>query len=342
MIRTYHSRAPIRICDNGGWTDTWFAKRGRIFNIAVSPFAEVQIDVLPRTAREHAIEVYAENFGERFAHSDAWSHHPLIEAAITRIGAPTGCALHICLFSEAPPGASTGTSAAVTVALLAALHATHNRAPDPHALAYEAHAVETEMLKRQSGIQDQLAAAYGGVCDIDMYDYPHSRVSQIALDENTAFELERRLALIYLGKSHDSSKVHERVIRELENAGPDDARIEALRQTAPRSVAALRTGDMAALGAAMRDNTNAQSGLNPALVGADAQRIIGIAREYGALGWKVNGAGGDGGSITLLCGDDASMARAMLHAVERAGDYRRIPTRLSAHGVRVWETHRAA
>jgi len=27
--------APIRICDNGGWTDTWFAKTGKIFNIGV-------------------------------------------------------------------------------------------------------------------------------------------------------------------------------------------------------------------------------------------------------------------------------------------------------------------
>ncbi len=342
MIRTYHSRAPIRVCDNGGWTDTWFAKRGRIFNIAVSPFAEVQIDVHPRAVREHEVEVFAENFGERFVHSDNWSHHPLIEAAVTRIGAPAGCALNICLFSEAPPGASTGTSAAVSVALLAALHATHGRAPEPHALAYEAHAVETEMLKRQCGIQDQLAAAYGGVCDIDMHDYPHARVTQIALNETTAFELERRLALIYVGTSHDSSKVHERVIRELEDAGPDDARIEALRQTAPRSVAALLAGDMAALGAAMVDNTQAQAGLNPALVGADAQRIIAVAREYGALGWKVNGAGGDGGSVTLLCGDDASQARAMLHAVEAACGYRRIPTRLSTHGVRVWETRNAA
>ena len=23
-----NSVAPIRVCDNGGWTDTWFAERG--------------------------------------------------------------------------------------------------------------------------------------------------------------------------------------------------------------------------------------------------------------------------------------------------------------------------
>ena len=34
-VRIVNSVAPIRICDNGGWTDTWFAKYGKIFNIAV-------------------------------------------------------------------------------------------------------------------------------------------------------------------------------------------------------------------------------------------------------------------------------------------------------------------
>ena len=40
-----NSVAPIRICDNGGWTDTWFAGYGKIFNIGVYPYAEVQIKV---------------------------------------------------------------------------------------------------------------------------------------------------------------------------------------------------------------------------------------------------------------------------------------------------------
>ncbi len=42
-----NSLAPIRVCDNGGWTDTWFAKHGRVFNIGVYPYVEVQIAVYP-------------------------------------------------------------------------------------------------------------------------------------------------------------------------------------------------------------------------------------------------------------------------------------------------------
>jgi hypothetical protein len=58
--------APIRICDNGGWTDTWFAERGKIFNIAVHPYAEVQIEVTPHSDDGPRIVIHAENYGERY------------------------------------------------------------------------------------------------------------------------------------------------------------------------------------------------------------------------------------------------------------------------------------
>jgi D-glycero-alpha-D-manno-heptose-7-phosphate kinase len=336
-LTTIHSRAPIRVCDNGGWTDTWFAQRGRIFNIAVSPNAEVQVDVHPRGTRPHQVEVLAENYGEHFVHSDDWKHHPMLEAAVTYMRIPADLALNISIFCEVPAGASTGTSAAVTVALLAALDAVRGRRLSAHELAYAAQAVETQLLKRQCGIQDQLAAAYGGICYIDMFAYPNASVSRLTLPEHTLNELNRRLLLIFLGKTHNSSHVHEKVIRDLEDAGPDDPRIEALRKTAPKSRDALFANDFAALGRAMIENTEGQAGLNAALVGSDARRVIEIAKAYGALGWKVNGAGGEGGSVTLLAGPDAGAARELARQISAAGPYVRVPTTLSSAGVQVWE-----
>ena len=61
-IRIINSVAPIRICDNGGWTDTWFAEYGKIFNIAVYPYVEVQIEVYPRRAMQDRVMLHAENF----------------------------------------------------------------------------------------------------------------------------------------------------------------------------------------------------------------------------------------------------------------------------------------
>jgi D-glycero-alpha-D-manno-heptose-7-phosphate kinase len=98
-------------------------------------------------------------------------------------------------------------------------------------------------------------------------------------------------------------------------------------------------GDFDGLGRAMRDNTEAQRRLHPDLVSADADRVIEIARTHGAAGWKVNGAGGEGGSLTLLGNASSSARRAMIREMEQASDrYRHIPISLSREGLRVWES----
>ena len=341
LVRIIHSLAPIRICDTGGWTDTWFAQHGAIFNLAVSPYAEVQIEVLAAPAEPGRVAIYAENYGDRYVVDRAagnWGRHPLLEAAVERMRVPPELSLQITVFCEAPAGASTGTSAAVAVALVGALDCLTPGRLSAHEVACTAHAVEVEMLQRQSGIQDQLCSAYGGINYIEMFAYPRASVSQLNVPLDTWSELERRLALIYLGTGHDSSRIHQKVIRELQDAGPGCPQLNDLRRCAARSRDALLSADFAALGRAMCDNTEAQGRLHPDLVGLDAVRVIAIARAYGAAGWKVNGAGGEGGSLTILTGTHSHQKRAMIRAIEAEPGMRSIPVRLSRHGLRVWET----
>ena len=340
-IRIITSTAPIRICDNGGWTDTWFAKHGKVFNIAVQPRVEVQIEVYPCGFGKGPIILFAEDYGERFpVHTgqSGWKHHPLLEATIDRIGVPRDCAIQATVHSEVPGGCSTGTSAAVTVALIGALNHLQSGRMSPHDVAYAAHAVEVEMLGQQSGIQDQLCSAYGGINYIEIANYPHACVSPIRVPDATLYELERRLALVYLGKSHSSSSVHERVIAELRKEGPDSKRLQDLRLTAERSRDALLAGDLQALGQAMIDNTDAQRRLHSGLVSHDAQQVMDVAEAFGAVGCKVNGAGGEGGSVTILGPALSYVRREMLRAIEAAGPlFKHIPIRLSHEGLRVWE-----
>ena len=342
--RIINSVAPIRICDNGGWTDTWFAKYGKIFNIGVYPYAEVQIEVFPVKGDRQRIVVFAENYGERYMVNPeqlGWDKHPLLEAAIERFGVPEDISIQVTIFSEAPAGGSTGTSAAVTVALIGAMDRLTPGRLTPHEVASVAQSIETDMLHQQCGIQDQLCSAYGGINYIEMFDYPHASVSQIQVSNSIWWELERRLLLIYLGKSHSSSRVHEQVIRELENAGPDCDQMQALRATAPKSRDAIYAGDFDEFGRVMIENTEAQGNLNSALISDDTQRIIDIAKENGAIGWKVNGAGGEGGSVTLLCGPMSHAKRTLIREIEQENAlFKNIPVYLSRFGLRVWEEDR--
>ena len=66
---------------------------------------------------------------------------------------------------------------------------------------------------------NQICAAHGGVCFIHMPEYPQAEVEKIELSEAFHRELNARLCLIYLGRSHNSSALHEQVIAGLEKKG---------------------------------------------------------------------------------------------------------------------------
>ncbi|HEO70559.1 MAG TPA: GHMP kinase [Candidatus Hydrogenedentes bacterium] len=341
--RIINAVAPIRICDLGGWTDTWFAERGAVMNFGVYPYAEVQIYVSERQGDGRGrISIHVENFGERYTLEQGaieYDRHPLIEAAIDIMELPEHLSFDINLYSEAPAGCSTGTSASVTVALLGALDLLTPGRHTPHEIASLAHRVETEKLGLQCGIQDQLAAAYGGCCFIEMFHYPHASVSQLHVPNAVWWELEKRLLLIFLGRSHASSEVHGRVIERLDSKDADKSALEPLREAAYAGKEAVYAGDLGALGRAMIANTEGQAGLHPALVSDAAKAVIELAKEHGALGWKVNGAGGDGGSLTLLCPPEGERKRAFIKALPLLDPaFQAIPTYLSRMGLRCWES----
>ncbi len=338
--RIINAMAPIRICDLGGWTDTWFADSGAVCNIGVYPYAEVQVYVKPSERGRNKITINAENYGDRYELDPAnivYDKHPLLEASIDILELKD-LSFEVCIYSQAPAGGSTGTSAAVTVAFLGALDMLARGDHTAHQIAALAHSVETKKLGLQCGIQDQLCSAYGGICFIEMSKYPEASVTQITIPNSLWWELERRLVLVYLGKSHSSSDVHGQVINRLEKPNADKSILAKLRKAAYAGRDALTGRDLKAFGKAMISNTEAQGELHPALISQDAAAIIELAKRFGATGWKVNGAGGEGGSLTILCGAGGQQKRAFINSVHELNKgIRVIPTYLSRIGLRRWE-----
>jgi D-glycero-alpha-D-manno-heptose-7-phosphate kinase len=211
--------------------------------------------------------------------------------------------------SDMPPGASTGTSAAVTVAVIAALKALDGQPATADDLAREAHQLETRRLGLHSGVQDQIAAARGGVNFIEIADYPNAVVTPLAISNNLTRRLHEQLAVVYLGRAHLSSDVHETVIAGLARDGEPRRALDALERAAFEARDALLAGDLERFGRALRYNVEAQGQLHPSVVSDTAKAVGELADSAGALGWKVNGAGGNGGSVAILFADDASEAR---------------------------------
>ena len=248
---------------------------------------------------------------------------------------PDDIEFEINIYSAAPPGASTGTSAAVSVALIGALDRLTPGRLTAHEAASLAHHVETTKLGLQSGIQDQLCSAYGGINYIEMHKFPHASVSPILIANPVWWELENRLLLVYIGTPHSSSDVHKKVIKELGNDGPRDRRLEELRRLACRAKDALSTGEFNSLGEIMNQNTAIQKELHKDLVCERFVELMKIGREFNAIGFKVNGAGGDGGSMTILNNGQNYLKRSLAEELKKRG-FSIIDMYLSRVGLRVW------
>ncbi|MGC8627180.1 MAG: GHMP kinase [Acidimicrobiales bacterium] len=338
-LRVVRATTPVRICDIGGWTDTRVAGHGEVLNFAVRPGAEVQVAMwLDGLGRR---EVRAVDYAESFQVDERWENvparHRLLAAAIEQAVLPEGASIELTVSSHVPPGSSTGTSAAVAVAVLGALDFLQGVPLEPGDLARRAHLLEVERLGQESGVQDQFASAYGGVSHISVNPYPHARATSLYLPDELLWEIEQRFVLVFLGRFHGSSVLHEKVIANLAADGPGSPALQSLREAAQVARSGLLDGDLSCLASAMVACTQAQAELHADLVSSFARQVIATAREHGAIGWKVNGAGGDGGSLTLLAGPGPESKAKLLASLADVPGVSATSVQLSRDGLRAWE-----
>lgn len=330
--------APVRVADVGGWTDTWFGAPGRVCHLAVGPGVRVEARLVPTdevgapaghvvgTDGRAPVRLVAPALGV-----DQWvgppttgdrdrpgpGSHPLLEHAVAAVleadPVPAGATAEVVIDSAVPPGASLGTSASVVVAVLGALDALLAGARrTPEDLARLAHQVETLRAGREAGVQDQWAAALGGCALLAVGPYPEARHRPVELAPGVAAELGERLVTVVFG-AHDSSLVHREVIAALTSCDGEDhdrarGALRRLSALAGEAAEALSAGDVDGWAAVLTSATGEQARLHPSLVGRPHAHAIEVAAAHGATGWKVNGAGGDGGSLTVLAGPGGAPA----------------------------------
>ena len=331
------SWAPNRILDFGGWTDTWFAHNGHVLNFAVSLFAQAIV----RTRARPGVSITAQDYGEVIeldnAHAAPYDgRHDLLKAAVRVMGIDK---LDVYVYSDVPPGCGTGSSAAVSVALLGALAMVADRHYTPHEVAALAHELETKELGIESGVQDQIAAAVGGIGFHTIDPYPRVMSSPVRLHDDVIWELESRLLLVYTSQRRLSGEVHKKVIADYQAASPAVvAAMSTLRETPRQAAAALYRGDFVEFAALMNCNNEAQKSLHKDIETPQIAHIEALARQAGALGFKINGAGG-GGSVTILAA--AERRREVADAIRQVGTYQILPFNLDFQGLRVWESKRS-
>ncbi len=332
MSKVVFSRAPVRICDIGGWTDTWFYPNGAVFNICVDLYSYVRI--VPSS--DNSIKIVSENLNlqtkiDNLSKIEYDGNLDLLKSAVKRMRIKKG--VKIFVRTEAPPGCGTGTSASVAVALIAALAKFSGINLHNEEIAILAHKLEVEELKLESGVQDQFATAFGGINFMNI-SYPSVKITSIPINKEKICELENQLILVFIS-SRSSSEMHKAVIKNYKKGDLKTLKsFEIIKNCAYDMKKAINSKDLAYMGELMNKNWSAQKSLHQLMANPFINKAELISFNSGALGFKLNGAGG-GGSATVLA--DIGRVYSIKKNLIKEG-FKILPAKLDFNGVQTWVT----
>jgi D-glycero-alpha-D-manno-heptose-7-phosphate kinase len=300
VSRAIVARAPTRLDMGGGWTDVSpYADEhgGAVCNVAITRYATATVALR-----------------DEGASSPATRGDALVRAALQRAGMPNATA---AVASDFPLGSGLGGSSAAGVALAGALAELRGNPLECSELAEQSRRTEVEELGIAGGFQDHYAAAFGGAL---LLTYEGCvGVERLALAEGTAAALTRRGVLVYTGQSRISAANISAVADACRIGDPRvcDA-LARMKALAREMAAALRSGDLDALGTLVGEHWTHQRALHPAITTQRIEEIARAAERAGALGMKALGASG-GGCVLAIARDgrEEELAHALAPLGER-------------------------
>jgi D-glycero-alpha-D-manno-heptose-7-phosphate kinase len=217
----------------------------------------------------------------------------------------------------------------VTVGLLNALYAFQGLYKSPMQLAEEAARIEIEILGKPIGRQDQYAAAVGGFNFIEFAPRGGGvRVQPVICKTETLKRLQRSLLLFYTGRQRSADDLLAEQRQAVED-GRALKTLQSMRDLAVELRERLGRGDADALGSLLHQNWELKRGLTDGITDETVDRWYELARDAGAQGGKLLGAGGGGFLLLFAAPERHDAVRAAL------ADLRAVPLKFAAQGTHI-------
>lgn len=287
------TRTPLRISFLGGGTDfrTFFQQEeGWVLSSAIDKYIYVIIKerfdskIRVGYTRTELVDTVDE------------VHHELVRESLRKTGITQG--VEIATMADIPSeGSGLGSSSTVTVGLLNAMY-TYLGTPVTHAqLAQEACEIEIEILGKPIGVQDQYIAAYGGQRFLFFGQDGQVKVQHLGLQEQQIRKLNQHLMLFYTNIARKAESVLTEQVQNME------AKVDLLRQMkglAQQAKFALEANAFDDFGALLDESWHLKKQLASGVSNDLIDDFYNAARQAGAIGGKITGAGG-GGFLLLYC-----------------------------------------
>ena len=261
--------------------------------------------------------------------------HELVREALRLTGLPRG--LDVVTLADVPSqGTGLGSSSAVTVGLLGALYAYQGVFRSTAELAEEASHIEIDVLGKPIGRQDQYATAHGGFNFIEFMPRNGGvRVEPIVCPPQTLERLHHSLMLFYTGRQRAASDVlggqREAIVQ-----GSATTALLGMRDLAYELRETLGRGDVESVGSLLDRNWELKRSLVTVLSDAHVDEWYRQARQAGASGGKLLGAGAGGFLLIMAASEQQAKVRAAL------ADLREVPFHFAARGTQITLLERSA
>ena len=291
------TRTPLRLPIGGGGTDLphYYTKnKGFLITASINKYIYIIL---------HERKFYKESFLrysqiEVVKDIDEIKHTRIREALrLLNVRYP----LEITSIADVPARTGLGSSSSFLVGLLNALHAYKREFISVVNLAEEACKIDMEILKEPIGKQDQYAAAYGGIVQMEINHKGKVMVSRLDIDQDTVEELQRNLFIFYTGITRDASDIL--MDQKNNNDTSQEKLIDGMNQIkniGQNIKKALENGDTRRFGEWLNVHWETKKTLSNKMTNPEIDRWYNLAIENGAIGGKIMGAGG-GGFFMFYC-----------------------------------------
>jgi D-glycero-alpha-D-manno-heptose-7-phosphate kinase len=222
--------------------------------------------------------------------------HELIRESMRVTGIRAG--VEITTMGDIPAtGAGLGSSSAVTVGSLHAMYAYLGEMIPAERLAREACHIEIDVLGKPIGLQDQYISALGGLRFIEFHPDGSVTSEKVELEPRLQYRLNESLLLFYTGIPRraetilDEQKRNINIRREI---------LHKLKAMACEAREELQAGNLDVIGHLLHENWVLKKQLASQISNSAIDAMYQAARNAGAIGGKITGAGG-GGFLVLYC-----------------------------------------
>jgi len=251
--------------------------------------------------------------------------HELIREALRLTGIQHG--VEITTMGDIPSeGSGLGSSSTVAVGALNAMYAYQGEIASAEQLAREACTIEIDTLKKPIGIQDQYIAAYGGLRFFEFSQDGEVKTERINISVDARRALNDNFLLFFTGVSRSSSSI----LKEQKSNIKDRAtELREIKQMAYQARDYVETENFDALGELMHQSWELKKRLAGTVSNSHINEMYEAARNAGAVGGKIAGAGGGGFLLLYVPYERQSKVRAALSNLQE------LPFRLETDGTKI-------